>query len=157
MNGVSHAEAQSSWRGTSPQPKELNHGFHGCARIETNKDTNSIGIGRVDGAGGFAAESQRNNGVLLKDDRDFAMNSIDSPFCLSVPIREIRGSSFWKRSRRKDANQTFAVRSLELSEFRGFLFCLLFLCVSAALREPLFFQFTRDVPNSKSCSSCLSL
>jgi hypothetical protein len=31
----------------------------------------------------------------VKEDRDFAMNSVDFPFSLSVPIREIRGSIPW--------------------------------------------------------------
>ncbi|MCH7990674.1 MAG: hypothetical protein IID46_16150 [Planctomycetes bacterium] len=42
-----------------------------------NRDTAPFGIDRV------------------KDDFDFAMNSLDFPFFLSVPIREIRGSIPW--------------------------------------------------------------
>ena len=55
--------------------------------------------------------------------------------CGHWPGREIRGSSSWRNTRRKDKTQTFAVRRLEIPELGGFLFCLLFLCVSAALRE----------------------
>jgi len=49
---------------------------------------------------GFATENRLKNGFLLKDDHDFAMNSVDCPFSLSVSIREIRGSSSWDMSRR---------------------------------------------------------
>jgi len=47
----------------------------------------------VKDGGGFAAENRQKNEFLLKDDRDFAMNSVNSPFSLSVSICEIRGSS----------------------------------------------------------------
>jgi hypothetical protein len=47
-----------------PQPKELNHGFHGWARIETHRDTAPIGIGRVKDGVGFAAKNRQKNGFL---------------------------------------------------------------------------------------------
>ena len=62
----------------------MNHGFHGCARIETNRDTSLIRIGQMEDNGDFAADKLQKTGFLLIDDREFAMNSVDSSFSLSV-------------------------------------------------------------------------
>jgi hypothetical protein len=79
-----------------PQPKELHHGFHGWARIETHRDTAPIGIVRVKGVGDLPEKTARKTDFCGKDDRDFALNSVDSLFPLSVSLCEIRGFSSWK-------------------------------------------------------------
>jgi predicted ATP-grasp superfamily ATP-dependent carboligase len=53
----------------------------------------------------------------LKDGRDFAINSVDSPSFLSVPIREIRGSSSWENSRKKDKLKRLQRKGSELRLF----------------------------------------